>query len=195
MLDDGTRSYPTDAGPSSYYGAGSYDYVSGLVGRFHNVVHAADQLLWSGCTQSQLGAIVELANIKVDSHISKKIYDRISQWADRILPLDYYNMKKLVRDLGLPVEKLDVYKNGYMLYWKDDIYLDHCKFCGEVRYKLTKEQTPNCKMIPHAILRHLSIVPLLHRLYALKAIGKHMTWHANHQMEEGSMCHLSDAEA
>ncbi|KAL0378810.1 UNVERIFIED_CONTAM: hypothetical protein Sradi_3186500 [Sesamum radiatum] len=32
------------------------------------------------------------------------------------------------------------------------------------------------------------------RLYASRAIAEHMTWHATHQLEEGSMCHPSDAE-
>ncbi|KAL0406202.1 UNVERIFIED_CONTAM: hypothetical protein Slati_3934100 [Sesamum latifolium] len=33
------------------------------------------------------------------------------------------------------------------------------------------------------------------RLYASQVTAEHMTWHANHQTEEGSMCHPSDAEA
>ncbi|KAL0402000.1 UNVERIFIED_CONTAM: hypothetical protein Slati_4229900 [Sesamum latifolium] len=110
--DDGTRSCPTDAGPSSYYDRGPYDYVSGLGDRFHDVVHAVEQPLWSSCTQSQFGVAAELVDIKVDGHISKQIYDRISQWAyhilpyDHALPLDYYNTKKLVKDLGLPMRRL-----------------------------------------------------------------------------------------
>ncbi|KAL0328155.1 UNVERIFIED_CONTAM: hypothetical protein Scaly_2248100 [Sesamum calycinum] len=85
---------------------------SGLANRLSNIVHAADQSLWDGCTQSQLGVVVELMDIKVDGHISEKIYDRISQWANRILsfnhtlPGDYYSTKKLVKDLGLHVEKI-----------------------------------------------------------------------------------------
>ncbi|KAL0291342.1 UNVERIFIED_CONTAM: hypothetical protein Scaly_2641600 [Sesamum calycinum] len=144
ILDDCTRSCPVDAGPSSYcYGDGPYDYVeSGLANRFFNIVHAADQSLWDGCTQSQLGVVAEL----VDGHISKRIYGRISQWANRILPSDhtllgdYYSMKKLVKDLSLPIEKI-------------------------------------------------------HRLYSSRATAEHMTWHATHQTEEGSMCHPSDVDA
>ncbi|KAL0298146.1 UNVERIFIED_CONTAM: hypothetical protein Sangu_3158500 [Sesamum angustifolium] len=51
--DDGTRSCPVDASPSSYYyGGGPYDYESGLADRFYNVVHASDQSLWNDCTES-----------------------------------------------------------------------------------------------------------------------------------------------
>ncbi|KAL0453388.1 UNVERIFIED_CONTAM: hypothetical protein Slati_1316900 [Sesamum latifolium] len=35
----------------------------------------------------------------------------------------------------------------------------------------------------------------MQRLYASQATVEQMTWHANHQREEGSMCHPSDAEA
>ncbi|KAL0440265.1 UNVERIFIED_CONTAM: hypothetical protein Slati_2509500 [Sesamum latifolium] len=108
-------------------------------------VHAGDQPFWNGCTQpctqSQLGIIAELVDIKADGHISERIYDRISQWGNRILPPDhilpgdYYSTKKLIKDLGLPVEKIGTYKNGCMLYWKDDVDLEYCKFCGDDRYK------------------------------------------------------------
>ncbi|KAL0281859.1 UNVERIFIED_CONTAM: hypothetical protein Sangu_2985100 [Sesamum angustifolium] len=125
VCDDGTRSCPMDAGTSSYIydGGDPYDYdESGLADRFSNVVHAANQPLWDSCNQSQLGIVAELVDIKVDGYISEQIYDRMSQWNNRILPSDYtlggdyYNMKKLVKDLGLPIEKIHACKNGCMLY-------------------------------------------------------------------------------
>ncbi|KAL0283102.1 UNVERIFIED_CONTAM: hypothetical protein Sangu_2911000 [Sesamum angustifolium] len=74
--------------------SGPYDYdESELANRLYIVVHAADHPLWDGCTQSQLGVVVELVDIKAD--------DRISQWAniilppDHTLPGDYYSTKKL----------------------------------------------------------------------------------------------------
>ncbi|KAL0416559.1 UNVERIFIED_CONTAM: hypothetical protein Slati_3487800 [Sesamum latifolium] len=35
----------------------------------------------------------------------------------------------------------------------------------------------------------------MQRLYSLRSTAKHMTWHATHQTEDGSMCHPSDAKA
>ncbi|KAL0387644.1 UNVERIFIED_CONTAM: hypothetical protein Sradi_2646200 [Sesamum radiatum] len=170
--DDGTRSCPVDAGTSSYvYDGGGYD-ESGLTYLFSNIVHAADQPLWDGLQPISIRCFSELVDIKVDGHISKRIYDRISQWTNRILPSnhtlpgDYYKTKKLVKDLGLPVEKIHACKNGYMLYWKDDIDLEYCKFCREGRYKPARGAT-----------------------------AEHMTWHATHQTDEGSIYHPSDAEA
>ncbi|KAL0295406.1 UNVERIFIED_CONTAM: hypothetical protein Sangu_2510700 [Sesamum angustifolium] len=91
-----------------------------------------------------IGVVAELVDIKGNCHISERIYDR-TFWADHILPCDhtlprnYYSTKKFMKDLGLPMEKIDAYKNGCMLYWKDNIDLEYCKFCGEVRYKSTRE--------------------------------------------------------
>ncbi|KAL0303019.1 UNVERIFIED_CONTAM: hypothetical protein Sradi_6170000 [Sesamum radiatum] len=104
-------------------------------------------------------------------------------------------MKKLIKDLGLLVEKIGACKNGCILYWMDDIDLEYCKFCGDARYKPTRGQDPRQKSSPYAVLRYLLLTPCLQRLYSLRATAEHMTWHATHQTKEGSMCHPSDAEA
>ncbi|KAL0305158.1 UNVERIFIED_CONTAM: hypothetical protein Scaly_2994300 [Sesamum calycinum] len=183
VLTDGTRSCPMDADPSSYcYGSGPYDYdESRLTDRFSNIVHAADQPLWDGYTQSQLGVIVEILP------------------SDHTLSGDYYNTKKLVKDLSLPIEKIHAYKNGCILYCKDGVDLEYCKFCGDARYKPSRGRDPHRKKSPYAVLRYLLLTPRLQRLYSSRATAKHITWHAAHNMacqtEEGSMCRPSDAEA
>ncbi|KAL0401779.1 UNVERIFIED_CONTAM: hypothetical protein Slati_4207800 [Sesamum latifolium] len=115
--------------------------------RFHDVVHAAEQPLWNRCTQSQLGA--------------NDILPR-----DHTFPLDYYNTKKLIKDLSELMEKIDACRNDCMLYWKDDIDLDYCKLCRKARYQPTRERNPNRKKTPYAILRYLPLTPRLQRLYA-----------------------------
>ncbi|KAL0352078.1 UNVERIFIED_CONTAM: hypothetical protein Scaly_1596500 [Sesamum calycinum] len=80
-------------------------------------------------------------------------------YESRILPSnhtlsgDYYSTKKLVKDLGLPVEKIHVCKNGCMLYWKDDVDLEYCKFYGEGRYKPARGRDPHQKKSLYAVLR------------------------------------------
>ncbi|KAL0368158.1 UNVERIFIED_CONTAM: hypothetical protein Scaly_1034700 [Sesamum calycinum] len=123
------------------------------------------------------GVVAELVDIKADSHISERIYDRISQWANRILPSDHtlsedtYSTKKL-----------------------DDVDLEYYKFYGDGRYKPARAN-PHRKKSPYAVLRYLPLIPHLWRLYSSRATAKHMTWYATHQTMEGSICHLSDAEA
>ncbi|KAL0346352.1 UNVERIFIED_CONTAM: hypothetical protein Scaly_1651200 [Sesamum calycinum] len=104
-------------------------------------------------------------------------------------------MKKLIRYLDLPVEKIDACKNDCILYWKDKIDMDCCKFCGEARYKPTRERNLNRKMTSYVIVRYLPLASRLQRLYASKATAEHMMWCANHQTEEGSMYNPSDTKA
>ncbi|KAL0413636.1 UNVERIFIED_CONTAM: hypothetical protein Sradi_1565300 [Sesamum radiatum] len=145
--DDGMRSCPIDADRSEYcYGEWP-------------LMYAANQPLWNGCTQYQLGVVGELVDMKADNHILERIYDRLFQWGNRILPpdhtlsRDYYSTKKLIIDLGLPVEKIGECKNGCMFYWKDDVDLEYCKFCGDARYKPTRGQDPRRKKSTYVVLR------------------------------------------
>ncbi|KAL0282281.1 UNVERIFIED_CONTAM: hypothetical protein Sangu_2958500 [Sesamum angustifolium] len=73
--------------------------------------------------------------------------------ADHTLPGDYFSTKKVIKDLGLPVEKIDACNNGCMLYWKDDVALEYCKFCEDARYKPFRERDLCRKKSPYAILR------------------------------------------
>ncbi|KAL0309024.1 UNVERIFIED_CONTAM: hypothetical protein Sradi_5844700 [Sesamum radiatum] len=65
--------------------------------------------------------------------------------------------------------------------------------CG-CRYKPARERDPHWKKFSYAVLRCMPLIPRLQWLYYSREIAKHMTWHATHQTEEGSMCHPSDAE-
>ncbi|KAL0403806.1 UNVERIFIED_CONTAM: hypothetical protein Sradi_2021400 [Sesamum radiatum] len=57
----------------------SYDYdVSGLSVQFFNIVHSADQALYSGCNESQLAAVARLVNIKAKHNMSERRYDQVS---------------------------------------------------------------------------------------------------------------------
>ncbi|KAL0309090.1 UNVERIFIED_CONTAM: hypothetical protein Sradi_5851300 [Sesamum radiatum] len=174
-----THQEPEAEGASSSFpaGASSYDYdVSGLSERFFDVVQAVDQPLYSGCDQSQLAAVARLVKIKAEHNMSERCYDHVSQWASDLLPRDhtlpsnYYNTKKMIRDLGLPVEKIHAYKPA-------------------------RDRNPRRKKFPYVVLRYLPLTPRLQRLYASPATAEHMTWHASHVTEEDFMCHPSDAEA
>ncbi|KAL0325311.1 UNVERIFIED_CONTAM: hypothetical protein Sradi_5100400 [Sesamum radiatum] len=80
-----------------------------------------------------------------------------------------------------------------MLYWKDDIDLEYCKFGGDARYKPFRGRDVHRKKSLYAILRYLLLTPRLSRLNFLMATAEHMTWYVT-QTEEGWMC-PSDPEA
>ncbi|KAM3379267.1 hypothetical protein P3S68_011681 [Capsicum galapagoense] len=118
------------------------------------------------------GVVSRMLNIKIESNMSQRGYNKIMQLLKESLPEDnivldnYYQTKKLVRSLGLPVEKIDYCESGCMLYWgDDDEHLTSCKFCSKPR------------------------------LYASHATTADIRWHHEHKKEDGMMRHPSDSEA
>ncbi|KAL0387724.1 UNVERIFIED_CONTAM: hypothetical protein Sradi_2654200 [Sesamum radiatum] len=112
-------------------------------GGFLDVVNATNQPLYSEReNHSQLSAVTSLVNIKSEYNLPQSCYDEISQLIGELLPRDhtlakeYYSTKKLIRELGLLVEKIDACKAGCMLFWKDDKHLEFCKFCGNASQTL-----------------------------------------------------------
>ena len=73
--------------------------------------------------------------------MSQREFDDITQLIKEVVPDEnlktenFYNAKRLVRGLGLPVEKIHCCNNGCMLFWGEDNDLTICKICGHQRYK------------------------------------------------------------
>ncbi|KAM3217245.1 hypothetical protein P3L10_026688 [Capsicum annuum] len=114
---------------------------------------------------------------------------------DKIMFNNYYQTKKLVRSLGLPVEKINCCESGCMLYWGDDHeHLTSCKFCSKPRYKHCVGSRKT-KLVPYKRMYYFPLIPRLQRLYASNATAADMRWHHEHKNEDGAMRHPSDSKA
>jgi len=51
------------------------------------------------------------------------------------LPVNTYEAKKFLSDMGLGYEKIPAGHNDCMLFWKDNKDLDSCIVCGESKWK------------------------------------------------------------
>ncbi|XP_047341596.1 uncharacterized protein LOC124945211 [Impatiens glandulifera] len=161
-----------------------------------NALNTENEPIWpSHLSESKLSAIVRLLNIKSDNNWSERgtnetiDYIRSLLPNDNVLPESYHHMKKLIDDLGLPVMRIDVCKQGCMLFWRDEIELESCKFCNDPRYNgICHQRKPNKQLF------YLPLAPRLQRLYASHVMASHMTWHAHHRTEHGLMCHPSDGD-
>ncbi|XP_049367943.1 uncharacterized protein LOC125832793 [Solanum verrucosum] len=107
------------------------------------------------------------------------------------IPDNFFKAKRLVSKLGLSSMRIHCCENGCMLYYKDDIDLESCKFCGKSCYK----QTPSGKKVPIKAMHYLPLIPRLKRLYASNRSAPHMRWHHENRRPPGVMCHPSDGEA
>ncbi|XP_050207371.2 uncharacterized protein LOC126656796 [Mercurialis annua] len=172
--------------------------------RLYDMLRASEQELWEGNPggHSQLSAVARLMNLKAEFHFSERLYDEFCKFLAEILPQDntmtdsFYSTKKLVRNLGLPVEIIDCCNRGCMLFWNEDIHLNECKVCGHARYKKLGGAGNRKKNIPYKKMHYFPITPRLQRLYASNSTAKHMRWHGEHEWEEdGIMQHCSDSPA
>ena len=164
--------------------------------QFWEVLKATDEPLWAGCdNHTKLSVTARLLNIKVEYNVSADCFNsfvevmRESISRDNIMPSNFYDIKKLVHNLGLPVVRIDVCSRGCMLYWRDDENAESCKFCSQPRYKINRRQGPNQKRRPCKQIFYLPLIPRLQRLYASQTTAEHMTWHVNHHTKEGLICH------
>ena len=74
-------------------------------------------------------------------------------------------MKKLLRSLGLAVEKIDCCQLGCMIFWGDDVELMSCKFCNQSRFTPANSIRKQ-KLVPWKRMYYFPITPRLQRLYS-----------------------------
>ncbi|XP_021767981.1 uncharacterized protein LOC110732352 [Chenopodium quinoa] len=103
----------------------------------------------------------------------------------------FYEVKKIVKGLELPHEKIHACPKGCMLFWKDDAQISTCRVCGSDRYKKTSKGS----LVPLNVLFYFPITPRLQRLFVTKNISEEMTWHSKNPRVQGTMAHPSDSEA
>ncbi|KAF3640222.1 putative L-gulonolactone oxidase-like [Capsicum annuum] len=106
---------PESSLPSQYL---MEEYPNSMSQFFFDLLDAADAELYLGSSLSQLTVVSRMLNIKMENNISQRGYNQMTQLLKEALPEDnivldnYYQSKKLVRSLGLPVEKIDCCESG-----------------------------------------------------------------------------------
>lgn len=170
---------------------------------FYDMLQAADQELWPGCqSHSQLSLVARLMSLKSENNMSQKCFDQVTELMKEIVPENnlvsenFYSTKKLLRGMGLPVEKIDCCLHGCMIYWNEDKDLHSCKFCGHPRFKKHAQSAdkPKKTNVAYKKMYYFPLIPRLKRLYASNATAKDMRWHAESR-DDGVMCHPSDSPA
>ncbi|XP_038693762.1 uncharacterized protein LOC119991488 [Tripterygium wilfordii] len=168
--------------------------------KFYDMLHACQKQLWPGSKHSELSVAVRMLSIKSDYNMSQRCFDEVLQLMketnplDNCIPSNFYQAKKLVSKLGLISQKIDCCVNGCLLYFKDNINLRECKFCGSPRYKPSRSCKKKLKDVPFKRLHYLPLIPRLKRLYASMSSASHMRWHYEKRRDEGVLCHPSDGE-
>ena len=106
--------------------------------------------------------------MKSEHHMSDRCFDDVCQLMKELLPVDnimpdnFYNTKKLVKGLGLPVEKIDSCYNGCMIFWGEDSNLTCCKFCVHAWFKPGRQGSVG--QVKHVPFKQMYYFPLTPRL-------------------------------
>ena len=148
------------------------------VRHFDKLEEDADRELYPGCIDySILKFVIELLNVKVMTNLSNKGLDMMLELLTNVLPKgnlvprSTYEVKKILRDLGMSYEHINACKNDCALFWKENENLIKCLVCKAPRYKDTRAQG---KKIPHKVLGYFPLTPRLRRLYMSGQRAKNM---------------------
>lgn len=157
--------------------------------RLYDMLNAADNELWPGCKKhSQLSYVVRLMSLKAEYHWPERCYDRVTELIkegfpsdDNLLPSSFYSTKRLLRGIGLPVQKIDCCPNSCMIFWRQDSELDNCRYCGESRFQdqNVDSTTRKKKQVAMTKMYYFPLIPRVQRLYASNATAAEMRWHAS----------------
>ncbi|XP_039142871.1 uncharacterized protein LOC120280181 isoform X2 [Dioscorea cayenensis subsp. rotundata] len=201
MSDDNMRDETTS--PASSPGD-----LNNETGQFFKLLEDANKELYPGCARfTKLTFIVRLYHIKCLSGWSNKSLDLLLALLKEALPEgetlpeSFYELKKIVKDLGLDYKKIDACPNDCMLYWKEAAHDEICKVCGASRWKQMQKDLRNEvsssaekeKKIPEKVLRHFPLVPRLQRLFMSSKLAPLMIWHDQDRVKDGFIRHPADS--
>jgi Zn ribbon nucleic-acid-binding protein len=147
-------------------------------------------------------------NLKCVGGISNKIFsdtleliNQLLPHCDETLPVNTYEVKKFLSDMGLGYEKIPACRNDCMLFWKDNKDLDSCIVCGESKWRVDTHLDEDGEVISSRkkrqvkVLRWSPLIPRLQRLFMSEHIASYMRWHAEGRTKDGILRHPADSEA
>ncbi|CAM8987337.1 unnamed protein product [Rhodiola kirilowii] len=166
--------------------------------RYTNLVGEAQTPLYKGCDHTVLETILRAMQMKVESQLSDKGFDKMLHNTKKILPPDnnypgsYKDVKKVLRNMGLGYETIHACEHGCVLYYKEFKDQLSCPVCGEARYT----QFGSKSKVPKKTVKYFPLTPRLQRLYMSPHIASQMKWHANrNETDPEYIRHPADGES
>ncbi|XP_074346425.1 uncharacterized protein LOC141685209 [Apium graveolens] len=172
-LNDNINSKYFDIGPSSDFFTDSPLNVSE---KYDDLFDSLHMPLYDNCRDfSVLNPVVRLMSIKVVNKLIYKAFEYILRSFKEMLPEgnkmpdNYYQTRKLLCEVGLGYEQIDVCRYDCALFYGENVNALSCPVCKSSRYIRNK--------IPHKRLRWFPLKDRLKRLFSSKHTLKDMRWH------------------
>ena len=122
---------------------------------------------------SKLSAIVHLYHMKFLNGWTNKSFTMLLQFlldflpSNAKLPKDYYETRKIIKDLGLSYKKIHARPKNCILYWKENANFEACPNCNRSRWESNEskgQQSTNApskkKKKEEETCKDLTVVPL-----------------------------------
>jgi hypothetical protein len=142
--------------------------------------------------------------LKAELNLSREGFDKMVAVCSDMLPKTHimsknlYESEKLLLALKMSYDKIHVCSKGCIQFRKEHADAKYCPKCKSTRYVEVDSRDGQKRQlkIPMRVLRHLSFLPRLQRLFMTEESTKQMTWHKNGtQYNPKKMVHPSDADA
>ncbi|KAJ9561926.1 hypothetical protein OSB04_007086 [Centaurea solstitialis] len=146
--------------------------------KFYKLLEDAEKELYPGCKKfSVLSFIVRLLHSKCvgkcnDKGFTMLLDTLIEAFPDASIPKSLYEMKKIIKNLGLSYEKIDACPNDYQATTSD-----------------------NQNKIGAKVLRYFPLKPRLQRLFMSSKTVAFKRWHEESRTKDGCMRHPADSPA
>ena len=176
-------------------GADNYDKDSYEFKRF---VADAQQPLYEGSECSKLDSMLKLHNWRARFGISDNAFtDLLSSVGsllpeDHVLPVNAYEAKKTLSNLGLEYIKFHACPNECVLYRGVNESASECPKCSLSRWKLGKDGKARVN-IPAKVMWYFPIIPRFKRMFKSASTAKLLTWHSDKRIQDGQMRHPADS--
>ncbi|CAM8895538.1 unnamed protein product [Rhodiola kirilowii] len=131
--------------------------------RYTNLIGEAQTPLYKDCDHTVLETILRAMQMKVESRLSDKGFDKMLHNTKKILPPDnnylgsYKDVKKVLRDMGLGYETMHACDHGCVLYYKELKDQLSCPVCGEAR----STQFRSKSKVPKKTVKYFPLTPRL----------------------------------
>ncbi|KAL9687164.1 hypothetical protein QQ045_031562 [Rhodiola kirilowii] len=195
------------AGPSwdvPNYAPDLPDEPNEIAMEFYNLFKSTCDPAYEGCTtETELSMHMKLLQTKTDYNLSEAAYNSICQIlqgladSDNRLPKLFSQSKKIIKDLAMGYQRIDVCGNGCLIYYAESESLTNCTFCGESRYHppSSTSSSNGYTRVAKSSMFYLNIIPRIQRLSMMSSTAEHMYWHASRRDDKNKMVHPSDGES
>ena len=162
---------------------------------FNNVLQVCVGPVYDGCSQNRLQAGIVIMTLATVFGVSDNFLTALLTYLSgtllprsNSLPRTTYELKRMIRRLGLEHERIHCCPEGHVLFEGDvNGALSSCPECGRSRY------VQGSTSVPAAVLRYFSLIDKLKRIYKCPKLTNLLKHYADARSSGGKMASVADS--